>query len=229
MRHFCRAPGRLEHEVVEQVERQVAGVVDVTPAPGVAGGVDRQRTLRTHEVVVDVARVEGDAERRGPLRARCVERVGELAGVLGGTVEQAGDRGADQLDVADLLVPTPWMRSRYASPPGPGSSSPGRGTASSCASRRTARRAPPAGVRGRGVGLAVGDFVDPGLCVEVNGASCCPAAGSPLTSPSSDPTGRPHGSAAMRGPRARVASPDRLTLRPGGAVRAGTAPPGPSL
>jgi hypothetical protein len=37
--------GGLEHEVVQQVEDQVAAVVDVRPGPRVAGRVDRQRAL----------------------------------------------------------------------------------------------------------------------------------------------------------------------------------------
>ena len=52
---LLQAPGGLEHEVVEQVEHEVAAVVDVGARPWVARGVDGQRALGADQVVVDVA------------------------------------------------------------------------------------------------------------------------------------------------------------------------------
>jgi hypothetical protein len=62
-----------------------------------------QRALRGDEVVVDVARRQRRLQRGRPAAAGLVERVGGLAVVAGGPVEQPRDRRPDQLDVADLL------------------------------------------------------------------------------------------------------------------------------
>jgi len=55
--------------------------------------------------VVDVAGVQSDLERGGALGAGLVDRVGLLAVIAGGPVEEARDRRPDELDVADLFGP----------------------------------------------------------------------------------------------------------------------------
>jgi hypothetical protein len=57
--------------------------------------------------VVDVALVQGDLQRGLAAGGRLVERVAGLALVAGRAVEQVGDGGGHQLDVADLLGADP--------------------------------------------------------------------------------------------------------------------------
>ena len=99
---LLQAPGRLEHEVVEQVQRQVAAVVDVLAGPRVALRVHRQRALGADQPVVDVAAAERHRQRRRAALAGLVEVRG-VALVAGRAVDEAGDRRGDELDVADLL------------------------------------------------------------------------------------------------------------------------------
>jgi hypothetical protein len=63
--------------------------------------------LPVHEIVVDVAGVQCERQRRRAARAGLVDRVGVAALVARRTVEELRDRRGDQLDVPDLLGPDP--------------------------------------------------------------------------------------------------------------------------
>jgi beta-N-acetylhexosaminidase len=93
---LLQAPRGLQHQVVEQVEDQIAAVVDVGARPGVADGVHRQRALRSDEEVVDIPGVQNRVERSRAAGSWHAPIAAYVAGLVArGAIEQAGYGGAD--------------------------------------------------------------------------------------------------------------------------------------
>jgi hypothetical protein len=95
---------RFEHQVVEQIENEIAARVHIRALPGIASRIDRQRALRCDDEVVHIRCGQSALERCVATGSGHGSTVGRVRPAIARrSVEQVIDGRRDELNVADFF------------------------------------------------------------------------------------------------------------------------------